>query len=125
MMTSEDSPADWYLLAQDKLNAADAVFKTLGSTFSCVELLHEAVERFLKGYLISKGWRLVRTHDLTDLVASASDFDIGFRNFEELAEELTEQFFLQHYPGSDLRDVGKNYLALRSQTDELLKLIQQ
>ena len=41
MMTSEDSPADWYLLAQDKLNAADAVFKTLvlptltGLTLSC------------------------------------------------------------------------------------------
>ena len=99
--------------------------KTLGSTFSGVELLHEAVERFLKGYLISKGWRLVRTHDLTDLVASASDFDADFGKFEELAEELTEQFFLQHYPGSDLTDVGKNYAALRGQTDELLKLIQQ
>jgi HEPN domain-containing protein len=125
MITSEDSPADWYLLAQDKLNAADAVFETLGPTFSCVELLHEAVERFLKGYLVSKGWRLVRTHDLTDLVASAADFDAGFRMFEELAEELTEQFFLQHYPGNDLTDVGKNYVALRGQADELLKLIRQ
>ena len=67
----------------------------------------------------------MHTHDLTDLVASASDFDIDFRNSEELAEELTEHFFLQHYPGSDLTDVGKNYAALRGQTDELLKLIQQ
>lgn len=91
---------DWavlFTLMKTKLNAADAIFETLGSTFSCVELLHEAVERFL----------------LTDLIPSATDFDAGFRTSEYLAEELTEQFFLQHFPGNDLTDVGKNYLALR------------
>jgi HEPN domain-containing protein len=124
MMTSEDNPADWYLLAQDKLSAADAVFQSLGATLSCAELLHEAVERYLKGYLISKGWRLVRTHDLTDLIASAAEFDSAFAQFEEFAEDLTEQFFLQHYPGSDLTDVGQNFAELRKQVDELLKLIQ-
>ena len=61
---------------------------------------------------------MVRTHDLTDLIASATDFDAGFRTFEDLAEELAEQFFLQHFPGNDLTDVGKNYLALRCQTDD-------
>ncbi len=43
MMTSENNPADWYLLAQDKLSAADAVFQSLGATLSCAELLHEGV----------------------------------------------------------------------------------
>ena len=41
---------DWavlFTLMKTKLNAADAIFETLGSTFSCIELLHEAVERFL------------------------------------------------------------------------------
>ena len=59
MMTSENNPADWYLLAKDKLSAADVVFSALGPTLSGVELLHEAVERYLKGYLISREWRLV------------------------------------------------------------------
>ena len=54
-ITSADDPDDWFLLARDKLAAADDVFAARGATYTGVELLHEAVERFLKGYLIAKG----------------------------------------------------------------------
>ena len=112
------------MLAKDKLSAADAVFSALGPTLSGVELLHEAVERYLKGYLISRRWRLVRTHNLIDLISAATDFDASFEIFVELAEELTEQFFLQHYPGNDLTDVGKNYSELRRQAQLLIERIE-
>lgn len=74
MRTSEDDPQDWFLLAADRLRIADLARRHEGVTFSGVELLQEAVERYLKGYLISQGWQLERTHDLGRLVEAASSY---------------------------------------------------
>jgi HEPN domain-containing protein len=124
LMTSEDDPDDWFLLARDRLAAADDVFAARGATYAGVELLHEATERFLKGYLISRGWRLERTHYLDVLVDEAATHDQRFESFMDLAEDLTQQFFAQHYPGSDLSDVGANYATLRARIAELIALIE-
>ena len=72
MITSEDNPLDWFYLAAERLRVADSVYQHEGITFSGIELLQEAVERYFKGYLIAKGWRLDRTHDLRKLVSEAS-----------------------------------------------------
>ena len=78
----------------------------------------------LKGYLIAKGWHLIKTHDLEELVAKAASFDPSFSRFARFAEELTEDFFAQHYPGQDWSQVGLNYETLRQQAGELVLLIQ-
>ncbi len=97
MRTFEDNPQDWYMLAFERLKAADAVFDSFGNaTFSVVELLHEAVERFLKGFLIAHGWELKRTHNLVDLISDIQVFDARFATLKPMAESLTEQFFAQH-----------------------------
>lgn len=124
MRTFEDNPQDWYMLAFERLKAADAVFDSFGNaTFSVVELLHEAVERFLKGFLIAHGWKLKRTHNLVDLIVDAQEFDPQISSLKLMAESLTEQFFAQHYPGSDLAELGADYAMLRQETDRLLTLI--
>ena len=52
-LSDETSPADWFYLAQDRLHAADVLWAANGLTASGIELLQEAVERYLKGYLIA------------------------------------------------------------------------
>lgn len=47
MKTDEKNPQDWLFLARERLQAADALFQSLGITYSGVELLQEAVERYL------------------------------------------------------------------------------
>ena len=42
----------------------------------------------------------------------------------DLAEDLTQQFFAQHYPGSDLSDVGANHAELRTRISDLIQLIE-
>lgn len=123
--TSESEPADWFCLADDRLRAADVLWKDAGCTFSGVELLQESVERHLKGCLIALGWNLVRTHDLTALVAEAAKHDDRFADFEDLAIVLTADFFAQHYPGSDLTNVGADYPSCRKETGRLIHLIRQ
>ena len=107
------------------MKIADLVWNTEGLTPSGIELLQEAVERYLKGYLVAKGWKLIKTHDLSVLVSESISRDIRFNSFAPLADELTRDFFAQHYPGGDWQTIGQNYSALRVQTTEMVELIKQ
>lgn len=124
MRTYEDNPGDWYLFADERLRVADAAAQSAPEPcLTCIELLQEAAERYLKGYLISRGWELVRSHNLRFLIDEAVTFDPRFAEFREWAAELTVQYFAQHYLGGDISNVGYNYGELRAQLNELLKLI--
>jgi mRNA interferase MazF len=81
MRTSEDNPQDWFLLAADRLSIADLARRHKGVTFAGVELLQEAVERYLKGYLVAQGWELGRTHDLAKLIEAATHYDDRFSGY--------------------------------------------
>lgn len=124
MKTDEKLAADWFLLGCERLKAADSLRKAEGITFSGVELLQEAVERYLKGYLIAQGWELKKIHNLFTLLDEAVIFESKFEAFDDLCENLTTQFWAQHYPGSDLTDVGKDYDELRRQAGDLIRLIE-
>lgn len=123
-MTSDPSnPDTWYILAKDRLEKADALFTQFGASWTGVELLQEATERYLKGYLVARGWRIVKTHDLNRLLASVCDFDDYFARFAEPCQILTEQFWEQHYPGGDLDEVGEGYSELRDAIGEMVERI--
>ena len=124
-MSDENNPDDWFVLAQNRLQIADDSYSIRGATLGCVELLHEAVERYLKGWLIAHEWPLQRTHNLRVLMEEAEQRDTSFEQFLDFADELTQKFFAQHYPGSDLEDVLTDYDVLREQATALITLIQE
>lgn len=121
--TSANNPADWFELAAERLSIADLARANQGLTATGVECLQEAAERYLKGFLVAKGWTLEKTHDLERLVNAAASYDYTFNRFIALATELTEDFFLQHYPGNDMTSVGENYEQMRAQVGEMIILI--
>ena len=123
MIADENNPQDWFLLAQNRLQIADDSYSIRGASFGCVELLHEAVERYLKGWLIAHGWALQRTHNLRILMEEAEARDSAFASYLDFADELTQKFFAQHYPGSDLEDVLTDYDLLREQATTLIALV--
>jgi len=123
MKTDETNPAHWFLFAAERLRAADALFGAAGASSSVVELLQESIERYLKGYLIAHGWPLQKIHNLAVLLDHAVRFDDRFDPFSDLCEELTSQFWNQHYPGADFSDVGADYEHLRRQAGELVAFI--
>jgi len=123
--TSDKDPADWFAFAGERIQSADVLREHDGLMPSGIESLQEGVERYLKGYLIAKGWPLVKTHDLVLLVREAKKFETAFERFIPMAEELTEDFFAQHYPGEDTTLLGENYDGLRTQAGQVIDLIQQ
>ena len=125
MRTDETNPLDWLILARERLTSADALFQSLGATLSGIELLQEAIERFLKGFLISKGWKLQKIHNLSTLLDHAVTFDEQFKAHADLCENLTVQFWAQHYPGDDVSEVGLDYEILRNQSEQLVALVER
>ena len=56
----------------------------------------------------------MKMHDLSVLVSEAISFDARFKSFIPLADELTRDFFAQHYPGGDWQTIGSitpNFVA--------------
>lgn len=124
MTTDETNPHDWLFLARERLLAADALYDAIGTSLSGVELLQESIERFLKAFLISRGWQLRKIHNLTTLLDYAVSYDDRFKSFTELCESLTAQFWAQHYPGDDISEIGADYDVLRNQAADLINLIE-
>jgi len=124
MKTREANPDDWMFLAKERLRAADLLQAAAGGgSLSGIELLQESVERFLKGWLVGRGWQLQKVHDLSHLLQACIDRDMRFEVFQNLADELTEQYWAQHYPGGDISSVGSNYVVMRNQVAALVALV--
>ncbi len=61
-------------------------------------LLQQAVEKYLKGYLLSKGWRLARTHHLGQLLKALLEYERDFADFEDTCLQITYLYFESRYP---------------------------
>lgn len=60
--------------------------------------LQQAAEKYLKGYLLTREWRLERTHDLLYLVDEALTHDERFQEFREACRLVTQYYVEQRYP---------------------------
>jgi len=89
---------EWIERGERDLAAAELLFDK--SEYFDVVLfhLHQAVEKFLKGFLIHSGWRLKKIHDLETLITEAIDFDGAFEKYLDLARKLTAFYYQERYP---------------------------
>lgn len=60
--------------------------------------LHQSVEKYLKAYVIAKGLKLKRIHDLTQLVQVCTEKDKEFNEFYETVKFLNPFYIGTRYP---------------------------
>ncbi len=60
--------------------------------------IHQAVEKYLKGFLIDRGWKLEKIHDLEMLITYAADFDDVFVDYLDTGRKLTAFYYAERYP---------------------------
>lgn len=58
----------------------------------------QAVEKFLKAFLLSKGWKLDRIHDLQSLPNDALTYDSALETFRGACQKITGFYFIERYP---------------------------
>ncbi len=118
-MSEEEStvPAEWYAIAERDLGACKALLGDKDVFLPvAASLLQQAVEKYLKGYLISKGWPLRRIHQLDRLVADLTKFEPDFAEFMPACVKISAYYTEHRYtlhPASELT---------RSEVEESLKV---
>jgi HEPN domain-containing protein len=100
-MPSVDSltPSEWVSKAEEDLAVAKVL---LGSVpvlrNAAVFHIQQALEKYLKAFLLAKGWKLQRVHDLVRLLGDAVVYEPSFARFDSTCARLTEFYFESRYP---------------------------
>ena len=93
---------DWLSFARENLLFAKAGMKEDFSPFHSICFMCQAsVEKYLKTFLLSKGWQLKKIHDLSELLNFCCEYDTSFECLFPECELLNEYITLGRYP-SDL-----------------------
>ena len=88
---------DWYRKANKDINRTEARLKE-GDMEDAAFHLQQSIEKYLKGYLLSEGWKLRRIHDLESLLDEAIKYNKELERFRSLCQEVTGYYFTERYP---------------------------
>jgi HEPN domain-containing protein len=125
-MDDNDSldPPDWYEFGNRDLAAAKALLPDDKLMPVAGMLLQQALEKYLKGYLLSKGWQLRRTHDLGLLLKALIAFESDFSDFADACLKITDFYLENRYPLYVTSPVDRSELeGLFRQAEALIALI--
>ena len=91
-------PDDWFrIAAQDLERAAKRLAE--GDNEDAAFRLQQAVEKYLKGFLLTRGWVLKRTHDVSALLTEAVRYDRRLERFRALCRQVAGYYIIERYPG--------------------------
>jgi len=98
-MAREESlyPADWLRIAEKDLARAKHLLD-IQDAEAAGFFLQQAAEKFLKAFLLSKGWKLERIHDLEALLNAALAHDPSMEQFRLACQKITGFYFVERYP---------------------------
>jgi len=115
---------DWFEKGKHDFEAAKIIFEANGYPDTIGVSLQQAFEKYIKGYLLSKGWRLKKLHDLRELILRAQEYNPVFRDYIGLARTLTAIYIEEKYPSGPPIEITREELAsLYAQTEKLINLI--
>jgi len=98
-MPREESlyPSDWLRVAEKDLGRVGHLLDVQDPEAAGF-FLQQAVEKFLKAFLLSKGWQLERIHDLEALLNAALAYDPSLEAFRPACQKITGFYLVQRYP---------------------------
>lgn len=124
-MPREDSlyPEDWLRIAEKDLIRTQRLLEDEDPEAAGF-YLEQAIEKFLKAFLLSKGWKLQRTHDLETLINDSLAYEPDFERFRKVCQKVSAFYYIERYPlnleaGIEIEDVE---LAL-TESHQLIDLI--
>lgn len=62
--------------------------------------LQQSVEKYLKAFLLEKGWKLRKIHDLSVLLDDAVNFNQKLETFRNFCEKIKNYYFTERYPAN-------------------------
>jgi HEPN domain-containing protein len=90
-------PQDWFRIGEKDLKRAEHLLN-INDPEGAGYHLQQAVEKYLKGFLLSKGWKLKRIHDLEVLLNDALKYEKTFDAYRTLCQKITGYYVIDRYP---------------------------
>ncbi len=121
-MPPKDSlyPRDWFRIADKDLRRAEHLL-SMDDPEGAGYHLQQAVEKYLKGFLLSKGWRLKRVHDLEVLLNDALKYERTLEQYRTLCQKVSGYYVIDRYPLTAAATLTEKEVQLSM--DEAKKLI--
>lgn len=119
-------PEDWFKIGAKELKRAENLLKLddlEGAGFN----IQQALEKYLKGYLLSKGWKLRKIHELETLLNDTIDYEPSFEEFRQECLKITDYYVEERYPftvTSELveKEIEHSLQVAKRIIDKILKL---
>ena len=98
----------WLSVALEDLQAAELLLEHEGPAAAAGMLLQQALEKYLKAYLLFRGWRLQRTHNLVELLDEAVKHDQSLEEYRPICDAVTSYYVEDRYPDAGRRDLTRD-----------------
>lgn len=99
MNSRQDSlyPADWRAVGRQDWHRIHVMLVD-GDAEAAGLFLQQSLEKFLKAYLLGKGWRLKKVHTLQSLLDEAAIHDRALLPFRSQCERVSAFYMAERYP---------------------------
>ena len=116
-------PADWLKIAEKDFARVEFLLNA-HDIEAAGFFLQQAIEKFLKAFLLSKGWQLQRIHDLEPLLNEALAFDISFEEYRPILQKITGFYFIERYPiildiGLTEEDIQESFIKVKGLVEKI------
>ncbi len=115
---------EWLEKASHDLSAAKLLLKEKHYPDIIAFHIHQALEKYLKAYLIYLGLIPRKTHDLTKLLQEISAKDSSLKKHEDICLKVDEYYIEARYPLDSPQDYSYNELAQSlNETETIINII--
>jgi HEPN domain-containing protein len=114
---------EWFERGRHDIETAQLLYDERGYTDSIAYHIQQAIEKYLKGYLILHGKKPPKIHELDTLLNRILDFDDGFKRFLELCEKASRYYIEDRYPPGPI--VEYEYNEIGADLDKAWDLIRK
>jgi HEPN domain-containing protein len=89
---------EWFERGRHDMETAQLLYDERGYTDSIAYHIQQALEKYLKGYLVLHGKRPPRIHELDTLLNHVGAFDSSLADFLDLCEKASRYYIEDRYP---------------------------
>lgn len=99
MKEKEDSlyPPDWIKVAKKDWRRMEVMLEE-GDGEAAGYFLQQSLEKYLKAFLLQKGWELRKIHELDALLDDAINYNSDLESFRGLCENVSGYYSTERYP---------------------------
>lgn len=112
---------EWFERGSHDIETAQLLYDERGYADSIAYHIQQAIEKYLKGYLVLHGKKPPRIHELDTLLNHISLFDESFDGFLDLCEKASRYYLEDRYPPGPI--VQYDYEEIKRDLDGAWELI--